>query len=465
MRAAIPIVLLLTFAGLCFAQQPTPAEGQVAPAPVAGGPAEAPSAPVIVAPPVPVEVSPDTAIFRRTPVLDGRIEPGEWDVFYSAPAGGITAYADWGSSNLYIAVQADDLAALAISLDLKDDGWYNRDDNYLITISGLAEAQGPTVKAQLYNSGAARGDRLSGMSDVSIVGVVVQASGGSVEVAIPDGAIGGLKLKEKSRFGLRIAVAGKDGVYTPGADPGAVFSCDLASTKSSGPSDLEVELKLSDTKVVAGQRLAAKLSFKSRGKQDISARYFVIGGEGRAAKLLDSEKRMLESGIGPDKRESHTYKTLVTSGIGLGASAIGTELRAADDTRIAAALASFEVVEPYVFVVTSGAVSNDPAKKSKVTLRIGNNTDHVVYGRVAITIPAGWQVSPTIAERQFGIRGEDQATSVPYDLRVAAGTAPGEYEVRFEVKIGKEVFPLAYRVTVAAAAEGKAEGKKPAELP
>ena len=478
MRNIVPILMLLALAAGCAAEEtqpslPMPAPAQVTPAPVA--PETTPAPAVAVAPPTVIEIAPDTAIFRRTPLIDGQITPGEWDIFYSvseSPLGGVTAYADWDSSNLYIAVQSRNLQSMEVSLDLKDDGWYQGDDNYEIKIAGLAEGQEPVVHGRVYDSKAAKGDRLSGFSDVAISGVTVRtgglADGRIAEVTIPVSILS-LRPRDGAKLGLRIAATGQGGACVPSDDAGDVTSCKLVSSKTSGPDNLGVQMTIADTEVVVGQRLEVKLTFENRGKEDIPAQYFVIGGEGRAARLLDSERRIVEGGLKPDQRVRHTYRTLISGGLGLGAWAVGAELRKPDDSRIAAALASFEIVEPYVFSVKSADFRTSGPHgqlKAKPALVIRNNANWTIFGTVRISVPQGWEVSPRAGERQFSIEGENQSTAVPFELRAPANTPPGEYEITFEVLIGKDTHKVTHTLGVLeASAQEKPKPKPPTELP
>ena len=104
--------------------------------------------------------------------------------------------------------------------------------------------------------------------------------------------------------------------------------------------------------------------------------------------------------------------------------------------------------------------------RAKPALVILNNTNWTVYGKLRISIPQGWEVFPRAAERPFSIEGEDQSTTVPFEVRAPSGTPPGEYEVRFEVLIGKDSYPVAHKLTVPTPpAQAKPEPKPPAELP
>lgn len=446
MRPAGLFALVFLIAGPCVADEtgtavPEPAS-TVAPAPVTSATSAS-------------EIAPNAAIFKRSPAPDGNIETGEWDTFFSSAA--LDTYANWDSNNLYVAMRSGDLARASISLDLKDDGWYQGDDNFEIAVGGLAESQTPEVRARMYDPRAARGDRLSGLSDIVIHGVTARTGGSDgsriLEIVVPSGALRGLVLRPGTKIGLRIAAQRKGGAWFPTEDPGAVFSCRLTDQRYSAPDGLDVELKLSDTKVVVGQKLAARLTFSNKGTVEVPASYFVVGGEGAAAKMLDSDRRVVDGAIRPGQRVRYTYRSIIPPQMDLGSWAVGAELRRADDTRVAAALAAFEIVEPFEFnvIVGGGGLSTDPSQRGRITLKIFNNTDRAIFGRATVKAPVGWQVSHSSKPRHFLIEGEDQGTSLSYDVRVAQGTPPGQYELKFELEIDRKVYPVSQEVTVAAA--------------
>ena len=101
----LPYVLAFTVISLlCSGIGPAFADGEtaapatpVAPAAPVAAPAP-PQTPVIAMP----TITPDTELFRRTPVIDGVVEDGEWDAFYTFNNGvwEATTFADCDSGNL-----------------------------------------------------------------------------------------------------------------------------------------------------------------------------------------------------------------------------------------------------------------------------------------------------------------------------------------------------------------------------
>jgi hypothetical protein len=74
------------------------------------------------------------AIAKRTPVLDGQIAPGEWNVYRTFEDGELvgTFYMAWDDDALYLALAADRWAEIIAKLDFGQDGfWWGRDNMYL----------------------------------------------------------------------------------------------------------------------------------------------------------------------------------------------------------------------------------------------------------------------------------------------------------------------------------------------
>ncbi len=404
-------------------------------------------------------------IFRRTPSIDGIITPGEWDLFMSSSDVVLTIYANWDSNNFYVAFQADVIDSVELSFDLNNDGFYHNNDNLWITISNLEEGQTPEIKAQLYDSKSAKDKNETGFSAITLTGIVVKTgsseNGKVIELALPSEALKGFKIRPKTKFGLR-AAARSSGKVHPAGEPGSVHSCTLVETKVSVPENMDLSLEILDKKVTPGQELNARVIFRNKGKDNIPASYFVIGGEGRAAKLMDSEKRMLQSALKPNQRVKHNYNAVILPHLTVGSWAVGVELRDANDSRIAAGLAAFEVVEPFVFTVRS---TPDLRKhgiaetRAKVFLEVFNNTNRTVFGKVKFAPPTNWKVSPRYEVREFAIRGEDQSAVLQYELLIPNSETPGEYILNFDVQIGAYNYPVVYRMAFPIDTEAKKQPK------
>lgn len=67
-----------------------------------------------------------------TPVVDGQVREGEWDLFYDN--GASRSYMQWEPGALHFALAAAEEAELVVSLDGNGDGWLVGDDNLEIRV-------------------------------------------------------------------------------------------------------------------------------------------------------------------------------------------------------------------------------------------------------------------------------------------------------------------------------------------
>ncbi len=135
--AALALVSLSAFAVPAFSDQ---TDGAVAP-PAATAPPAPPetvqavpassAAAATVGPLALFSSDPDTEIFKRTPVIDGVIEDGEWDTFYTLASEDWQAstFADWDGKNFYVAARSSKPIDFAVALDAGGDGWFHGEDN------------------------------------------------------------------------------------------------------------------------------------------------------------------------------------------------------------------------------------------------------------------------------------------------------------------------------------------------
>lgn len=138
-------------------------------------------------------------IAKRTPVLDGRITPGEWNVYRTFNDGELigTFYMAWDDENLYLALAADRWAEIIAKFDFAQDGFtWGRDNMYLNVIADTRDpmAEPPACRIELrVNDAAFRGpdvrdnERNRRLYDPARIRAVTGAMGEVkvVEVALP----------------------------------------------------------------------------------------------------------------------------------------------------------------------------------------------------------------------------------------------------------------------------------------
>ncbi len=429
-RIIIVAVLLVLSSFTCLA--PSIAEDAAAPAP--------PAAPAAAPPPV----QPDTDIFRRTPKVDGVIEDGEWDAFYTYSFDGldVTTYADWDGENLYVAAKSNKPVDILAVLDARADGWYNGDDNYEF----LAMRDGSSVKALInrYDSKRTRTPAAAAVSPEEAALVTMKGGSDSsgawgVEMRIPAGLIPRFKAAEGRKIGLLLSVktAAEDNGWILSGSPGDTRECTLVSKKFASLKPLNLGFDLLDARVARGEEIVGKFHLTNAGVDTLDLRSFVLAGEGKGSDYLSSLKIRLE-GLPPKKHISHEIRSVIPSDMPLGSWALGAEVKSVDG-KMGAALVSFEVVEPFSVALR---LPDKPVPTSAKDVTIGvvitNNMRREVRGQANILLPAGWELWKNESKREFRASGEG-LTTVSYKCKPPLG-ALSEVPVKVDVTInGKTV--------------------------
>jgi len=447
MRALIRIipVMVAVFAipALCLNVSAQTDETAPAPATVetvtpAAPEATAPEAPPATATVTPARtVNPDPEIFRRTPVIDGRINDGEWDIFYTlGDAGSETlTCANWDSSNLYIGARSSRPLELLIVLDGNSDGWFHGEDNYELVTT--RDASLVLLAVGRYESKGTKSAAATPVTQAEAALVEMKAASddsvSGIEIRVPWALIRDFRPSADRKIGLQIAVKGTDGCWIPAdvvGDTRNCAACSLAVRKIAALAPLRLGFDLRDSRVARGDELAGKFHMSNDGLDSVDVRSFVIAGEGRAGDYLSSQKVRME-GLASKKHISHTVTSLIPSDMPLGSWALGAEVRSAD-SKLAGALVSFDVVEPYE-IETRLPPSDIRSDVKDVTfgLVVRNNKRAGIRGTVKITLPQGWELWRNADTREFSAAGGSM-TSVAFKAKQPLG-ALGAIPVRFEV--------------------------------
>ena len=417
------------------------ADSTVSPATPAAAPSEPPipetweSAPAVEAP----LITPDTQIFKRTPRIDGVVDDGEWDTYYTFTSGDweVTTFVDWDADGLYVAARSTKPIDLLASLDANGDGWYHGEENY--EFRAMREADESLVlTVGRYESKATTSTAVASVTPAEAAMVQISSTTGeagyAIEMRIPANLIRGFKLAPNRRLGLQMAVKAQSGeaAWIPAGVPGDTQPCVLVTKKIAALQPLKLGFDLQDYRLARGDELVGKFHLTNSGADTVDVRTFVIAGEGKAGDYLSSQKVRIE-GLPPGKHISREMKSIIPSDMALGSWAIGAEVRS-NDSRLGGALVSFEVVEPFEIELS---VPQKPVRVDVKDVTFGviitNNTRRSIRGTAKITLPIGWELWKDADTRDFSARSKSES-SVAFKAKPPLG-ALGDVPVSVEVTV------------------------------
>jgi hypothetical protein len=387
-------------------------------------------------------ITPDTEIFRRTPVVDGNVESGEWDAFYAFSVSGwdVTTYADWDAGSFYAAVKSTRPLDFLVVLDCDDDGWFHGENNYEFRTS-----RGPGDSINLavsrYESRNTKIPIAIPVStyEASMVDIKSSHAEGaySIEMRIPINMIQGFKMVNEKPIGLQLAVnaASDETGWIPNNELGDTRDCTLVTKKFASLKPIELGFDLRDTVVARGDDLVGRFHLKNSGSETADVKSYTIAGEGKAGQYLSSERVRLE-GVAPGQHIAKDYRSALLSTMNVGSWALGAEVRS-EDGRLGSMLVSFDVVEPFdldIKLPDKDVKAN--VKDVTVAVVISNNKRVGMNGKAKITFPAGWEVWRNIDQRDFRVSARS-SSSVSFKAKPPLG-AIGDIPVKIDVTCNGE---------------------------
>jgi len=439
---ALMLVIALALITPAWAQETTPTAPEAPQTPVE------PAAPAVVQPaepPAPLPtISPETAILKRTPAVNGQVEPGEWDTYFSFDYGDVHAwtYVNWDDNNLYVASKSTKPTDLLVILDANCDGWFHGPDNYEFTIRRGQGEEAPTLSVSRYESQGPPGTAGAPLAATETTAFVMKAGSAPdsyvYELAIPKSSVAGLDLRSARKIGLKVAVGvgGPDVQWIPPAPLGEVQTPELVAAKSAASSPLKVDVALRDRRLTPGEELVAKISIRNSGDAASAADAVVVGGEGKTAKLLGSQLIRLD-GIAPGKGFTCTFRTPVSRSAAPGSGALGVEVRSGEE-RIATSLVSFDIVPAYEVKLDLGIQPVKRGNYHRLAVIVRNNTRREAYGKVKLTMPEGWVFWRSRGVKEFSIQNEDSEQAVVFRVKPPSD-GPSPAPVVAEMQVGKEL--------------------------
>ena len=154
---------------------------------------------------------PKPEIKRGSPLIDGILQPGEWELLSTVRDSRVSAqiYTHWDESNLYLALETDRMLPCKIQLDADADGWFVGRDNYLLLFTP-EDDRAVEVAVELFDASNVRewpqkneqlASKIKPISSYSR-----QGSSYVLEVAIPKDSNTGVNLSVGEEIGLLFGI-------------------------------------------------------------------------------------------------------------------------------------------------------------------------------------------------------------------------------------------------------------------
>jgi len=388
-------------------------------------------------------VTPDTEILKRSPKVDGYIEDGEWDTYYTYTSGDwkVSTFVDWDSSRFYVGAESNKPIDLLAVIDANADGWFHGDENYEFKAMRANDGSLNLVVCR-YDSRNTKSPTATPVSAAEAAMVVIRNSVSSdrhmVELGIPALLIRGFKLIPERKIGFQVAVklSAEESDWVPTSQVGEVKQCKLVAKKFATLKPLDIGFDLRDSVVARGEDLVGRFHLTNAGTETIDTRYFVIAGEGKAGDYLSSYKVRIEP-LPPKKHLAHDVRTLIPTDMPVGSWVMGAEVSSGDG-RLGAALVSFDVVDPFnaELRLPTGDVRAD-VKDVTFGIVITNNCRRTLRGIAKISLPVGWEFWRNMDSRAFLVPGRGM-TTVMFKAKPPLGEL-GRVPVKAEVVSDREI--------------------------
>ena|GEM_PF-1577861 len=380
----------------------------------------------------------DPQRLRRTPTIDGVLNDGEWDPFYTIDDGLIkgTVYCNWDDRFLYLAAKTDVAATVLFDIDAGGDGWLRGSDNMEVVVGPPTVIGGaPTVSVRLLDASNSKDTPTwneTGVDPKTIV-VAEKVVGGSqiLEIAIPKNA-GSLVLRPGVTMGVRAEFMPPSNaaafIPTQPFEPHLLLDATLVEARVVAAQGLNPRLTLSDYKCVAGQKLFGTLELFNQTDILVRIKSVTWGGEGNSLNTFNTLRDVSVPPIPGLKRSKIQYKTVLPDTLPLGSYILNVSVETEEGKRVQSS-ASIVVVEP--IQVQMSAEPNPLAIIGPTKLEVKVDVQSAVpdhwRGDVELTTyPAGWEIRNGRKHSLLVERQDAHAIST-FNLQIPSNTAAGTY--------------------------------------
>lgn len=443
----------------------TPAQPAAPPAVQTQPPAAAPDIQWRIRPTFPT----DPQRLRRTPSIDGVLQDGEWDPFYTINTGPVqgTVYCNWDQNYLYVATRTDHPATVVVDVDGSDDGWLRGADNLEIVVGSAGANSAPSLDARLLDATSSKDAPFwsSKTLDLKTIEVAEQVTNGTqvMEMGIPKD-MASLLLRPGSSVGLRVEFLppGAASAYAPTEpyEPHLLLDANLVDAHVEAASGINPSLTLSDTTPIAGEKLYATLDLSNQMDVPIAVRSVTWAGDAASTNALDLLKQVAVPPVPASGRLKLGYRSILPADLVPGSYTLVATTQLANG-KVAQCSAAFNLVEPIhpTLNVDPNPVVVVGNTRVTVNLSVFSEVPDHWRGDLEITrYPRGWVLDGG-ARRSVAVFGKGATSVTPIFFHLPASTGPGDYPVETRISWRGRTWDLRALVHVQANEAAPAGGK------
>jgi hypothetical protein len=379
-----------------------------------------------------------------TPVIDGSLQPDEWDAFAKTDAG--ATYMQWEPGKLYFAGKMPVDSELVVSLDNKQNGWLVGKDNFEFRIR-FKDGQASVVTRQLDATQVAgptwqalpQFDKAAKVAGKEVDGMV------EVEAAIVDPGLNLLNFRDDERYMVRMDVVAQSSQTADPFYPRVGTLVKLSKERASAmPVGLDWGVEQPGRAIIPGT--SAKVRFTFNSKADPGIKKVDIRPMGALAEHAGTTLGEPFPSLDNKGRAFVDYDAKTSKDAPMGYHLVSTTLVTADgvpaviqaSVRIAA-IVDIDLPEDHL-VVKPGQT------EVKIPFYVKSNSIDRLEGTLAVELPTGWQLDKSDPEA-FRINTARGGVRSILSMKIpdsVAGTAP----VKFTAEVGKQKVTQTFWVTI-----------------
>ncbi|MBS1719795.1 MAG: hypothetical protein JST35_05040 [Armatimonadetes bacterium] len=402
--------------------------------------------PTQVAPaqPNPLVIPPIFAEPKRmalTPIIDGKLDPEEWDELISA--GGMTGYLQWEPGKLHVAGRIPAGMDLVVSMDQKSDGWLVGNDNVEFRFKMVGGR--PTLVARDLDATRKEGPTFienPGFNASS--SIAASADGTFIEATLVDPGTDSLIVTGNSKPSFRLDVVPSESPNLDAFLPRTLARVEYVFNRSTAlPAGLVWNSDGYGRVALPGDRLRVKYGF--RGTDQLAVKRIQLRGEGwlrDSVNLVEKPFPMFTE----KKRTGVDFDSAVDARSNEGWGVLRATLQFANGPD--AILQNSVRVAPLVdleLVPNEIKAQSEPHVR-KMAFYIRSNSPRMLRGSFQVALPANFEAK-TGYEGDFTI-----GTSRGSARRVIGFVVPkegsGTYPIKFTIFVGPKKFEVTRYFTV-----------------